>query len=420
LNTLFVRTILLSMAVLFAVRAGVMLLVCTSAAGDDNGAQQTAVSSERAFTDDQLALFAGEPPPMVPSTRVSLVPAAMKLDLVARPRIVDFRSAVYEAPSAGTFVNFAEPLPSASPSRAQGGRFHDEWSWTDAAAASPADPRIAFAEWSAALAMLALAFFGIWHLHRPLRNVTRAARASASGGCLATAIREEGPGELRRVVRAFNEMLRRRNDALEAQAAALAGLAQHMEYQAARLRTRALEVTEWHKRVAFVEDIDSFTDIAQQLLEVAGRGTAAGQVVSVDGFLRDRFSMIGTMDGALFACDLKAGPQFVMSRPLLERLMSNLVDNALEHGEPPIEIRTSRDQSGWLLTVRDHGAGIHESELATATKPFVRLSATQRTSQHWGLGLAVVARLARRCGASLELRNHPDGGLCVRLVLPAA
>jgi two-component system, OmpR family, osmolarity sensor histidine kinase EnvZ len=221
------------------------------------------------------------------------------------------------------------------------------------------------------------------------------------------------------VVRAFNEMARRRNEAIEAQAAVLAGLARHMEYQAARLRTRALEVSEWNKRVGFVEDIDSFSDIAQQLLDVAGHGDSEEQQVSVDSFLRDRFSMIGTMDGALFACDLKAGPQFMMSRPLLERLMTNLVDNALAHGEPPIEIRTSRDQHGWHLSVRDHGPGISASQMPGATPSFVRLNETHSLTQHWGLGLSVVARLARSCGASLKLGNHPDGGLWVRLVLPA-
>jgi two-component system osmolarity sensor histidine kinase EnvZ len=54
-----------------------------------------------------------------------------------------------------------------------------------------------------------------------------------------------------------------------------------------------------------------------------------------------------------------------------------------------------------------------------ATTPFVRLSANQGSHQHWGLGLSVVARLARSCGANLKLGNHPDGGLWVRLVLPA-
>jgi two-component system osmolarity sensor histidine kinase EnvZ len=420
LNTLFVRTILLSMLVLFSVHAGVMLLVSGPTAGDDESALQTAVVNERSFAVDPLE-NAAELPSAVPMAPVSLVPAAMKLDLAARPKIVDLHPAVYEVPAAsalsevpaaGALNDVAAPWTPRAPDS-----LHDDSPWLDEAQAWPLDSRFAFAEW--ALSVVILALFSLRCVQRPLRSVTHAAREAACGRRVAATVREEGPSELRRVVRAFNEMSRRRNEALEAQAAALAGLAQHMEYQAARLRTRALEVNEWHKRVAFVEDIDSFSDIAQQLLEVAGRGNSAGQVVSVDSFLRDRFSMIGTMDGALFACDLKAGPRFVMSRPLLERLMSNLVDNALEHGEPPIEIRTSRDQDGWLLSVRDHGTGIEASEMTSATKPFVRLNATQRSTQHWGLGLSVVARLARSCGASLKLGNHPDGGLWVRIVLPA-
>jgi two-component system osmolarity sensor histidine kinase EnvZ len=413
LNTLFVRTILLSMVVLISVHAGVMLLVCGSTAGSDESALQTAVVTERSFSGDPLE-SAAELSLTAPMAPVSLVPAAMKLDLAARPKIVDLHPAVYEVPAAGASLSdVAVPWTPRPPDS-----LRDDSPWFDEAQTLPLDSRFAFAEWALSVVILALAFFSLWRLPRPLRSVTHAAREAACGRRVAAAVREEGPSELRRVVRAFNEMSRRRNEALEAQAAALAGLAQHMEYQAARLRTRALEVNEWHKRVAFVEDIDSFSDIAQQLLEVAGRGNSAEQVVSVDGFLRDRFSMIGTMDGALFACDLKAGPQFVMSRPLLERLMSNLVDNALEHGEPPIEIRTSRNHDGWLLSVRDHGTGIKASEMASATKPFVRLSATQKSTQHWGLGLSVVARLARSCGASLKLGNHPDGGLWVRIILP--
>ncbi len=420
LNTLFVRTILLSMVVLLSVRLAVVLLVSEPAASNDGAAQQSAVFTGQPGFGDGLETVS-EPLAAAPMAPVSLAPAAMKLDLVARPRIVDFRPAVYEAPGSAGLIGVADTWAPRMPDGAL-----DNPAWSDEALESwPVDSRLAFAEWGLSLVILALACLLLWRVQRPLRNVAHAARETAAaaqtscGRRAAAAVREEGPSELRCVVRAFNELSRRRNEALEEQATALAALAQHMEHQAARLRSRALEVNEWHKRVAFVEDIDSFSDIAQQLLQVAGRGNGAEQVVSVDGFLRDRFSMIGTMDGALFACDLKAGPQFVMPRPLLERLMSNLVDNALEHGEPPIEIRTSRDAHGWLLSVRDHGAGIRASEMASATTPFVRLSANQGSHQHWGLGLSVVARLARSCGANLKLGNHPDGGLWVRLVLPA-
>jgi two-component system osmolarity sensor histidine kinase EnvZ len=412
LNTLFVRSILLSMLVLISVHACVTLLVSEPAAGSDDRALQTAVFTGRAFADDPLDNAGGTwGAPVAP---VSLVPATMKLDLAARPRIVDVRPAVYEVPAAGALMDIAAP---STPGSSNG--LHDDSPFAGAAPAAPLDSRFAVAEWVMSLVMLILACLSLWRVQRPLRNVAHAARETACGRRVAPTVREEGPSELRHVVRAFNEMARRRNEAIEAQAAVLAGLARHMEYQAARLRTRALEVSEWNKRVGFVEDIDSFSDIAQQLLDVAGHGDSEEQQVSVDSFLRDRFSMIGTMDGALFACDLKAGPQFMMSRPLLERLMTNLVDNALAHGEPPIEIRTSRDQHGWHLSVRDHGPGISASQMPGATPSFVRLNETHSLTQHWGLGLSVVARLARSCGASLKLGNHPDGGLWVRLVLPA-
>jgi hypothetical protein len=49
----------------------------------------------------------------------------------------------------------------------------------------------------------------------------------------------------------------------------------HLESHAARLRERALQVKEWHKRVAFVEDIDLFSNLARQFVE--GTQPSTGQ-----------------------------------------------------------------------------------------------------------------------------------------------
>ncbi|RFU44816.1 sensor histidine kinase [Paraburkholderia sp. DHOC27] len=434
---------MLSVAVLVSVRAGVMLWMPAAASNDAVRTLPAAAFDGRAL---DARAFDGHTPDarldsfdmnersdlsamsssIAPPARVTLMPVAARVELAARPSIVDIRSAVYEPSQAGALIGSGEAetvawsAPAALPDDAQGSTFFA------APVAQPAQlARLAVAEWLAALGLLALASMGVWQVRRPLLDMTRAAHAFASGRRCTAAIREAGPHELRRVVGSFNDMLRRRNEALDAQSAALAGLARHMENQAARLLDRALEVSEWHQRVALVEDIDAFADIAQQLLDIADPGQAEGQRVGVDSFLRDRYSMIGTLDQSLFICDLQAGSSFVMPRALLERLMTNLVDNALAHGAPPVEIRTARQAAdagrpgGWLLSVRDHGAGIDEDALASATQPFVRLNHTPRGGQHWGLGLAVVARLARRCGASLELGNHPDGGLWVRLVVRA-
>jgi K+-sensing histidine kinase KdpD len=100
--------------------------------------------------------------------------------------------------------------------------------------------------------------------------------------------------------------------------------------------------------------------------------------------------------------------------------MSNLVDNALDHGVPPIEIKTSRVRDEWILSIRDHGAGIKPSELSNATSTFVRLARTENNGRHWGLGLALVKKLVSDAEGRLILGNHSDGGLFVRMVFSAS
>ncbi|HEX7910337.1 MAG TPA: ATP-binding protein, partial [Paraburkholderia sp.] len=122
----------------------------------------------------------------------------------------------------------------------------------------------------------------------------------------------------------------------------------------------------------------------------------------------------------LFALDLRAGASFRLPRTLLDRLVTNLVDNALEHGTPPVDIATARDDEHWVISVRDHGAGIPDDRIAAAMKPFVRLDTARGGEGHCGLGLAIVARLAHDRGGRCQVRNHAQGGLEVRIELPVA
>ncbi len=77
------------------------------------------------------------------------------------------------------------------------------------------------------------------------------------------------------------------------------------------------------------------------------------------------------------------------------------ITRALEHGAPPVDIRTARSDGHWVISVRDHGAGIPDDRIAAAMKPFVRLDAARGGEGHCGLGLAIVARLAHDRGADV-------------------
>ncbi|MCU1314768.1 MAG: hypothetical protein JWN63_90 [Candidatus Acidoferrum typicum] len=274
-----------------------------------------------------------------------------------------------------------------------------------------------------ALSTLSLALILLLLVRRqvlqPMLSVAQAAREFGAGG-RPEGVVVQGPRRLRDLIRSFNEMMRHLNEVSDDQAVMLAGVAHDLKAPLTRLKLRAAVISAEDDRVDFTGDIDSLIGIVHQFFVVAGRGPDEEPPVSVETFLREQFSITDSADAPLVSVDPKAGPLFTLQRTALDRLVTNLVDNALEHGAPPIEIATSRDERNWIISVRDHGAGIPEDRMAAAMKPFVRLGGAYAHNGHYGLGLAIVARLAHERGGRCDVHNHVNGGLCVRIALPLA
>ncbi len=91
----------------------------------------------------------------------------------------------------------------------------------------------------------------------------------------------------------------------------------------------------------------------------------------------------------------------------LERVVTNLLDNAAVHGAPPVEVSVDAPAPGWArLVVTDAGAGMQPTLLATATQRFARAQ-DARPRPGSGLGLSLVDALVT--GAAGELRLCHQG-----------
>lgn len=258
-----------------------------------------------------------------------------------------------------------------------------------------------------------LALLVAWQMQRPIARVAQAARVIARGRRPAL-LPEQGPHELRDLSHAFNDMAKRLAEAEDNQAIMLAGIAHDLKSPLTRLRLRADLIDNEGSREGFVRDIKSIDHIVQQFLAYARDEADTSPPVSVDAFLREQFPA----EDSLFVSHLRAGEAFQLPRTLLDRVMSNLVDNALEHGEPPVRLATWRDGAAGYIEVSDCGAGIAEDQVALAMRPFVRLDASRGGEGHCGLGLALVGRLVEGRGGSVRLDRSPGGGLRVTLCLP--
>lgn len=116
----------------------------------------------------------------------------------------------------------------------------------------------------------------------------------------------------------------------------------------------------------------------------------------------------------------ETAPVRVMAdRELLSRALANLIDNALKYGADRVTVSVRRDPAFAVLAVSDNGPGIEDHDLHRATERFVRLD-NARTRPGAGLGLAMVAAVARLHGGAIALSGRDDGasGLVVAVRLP--
>jgi len=121
-----------------------------------------------------------------------------------------------------------------------------------------------------------------------------------------------------------------------------------------------------------------------------------------------------------------AGPcPFHGDRELIWRAVENLLRNAVRHTDPDrgvvLTLDAGRRKAQWLIQVRDFGPGVPEEEVEKIFKPFYRVQESRdRGSGGHGLGLSIAANAVRRHGGTIDARNGADGGLVVRVRLPAA
>jgi two-component system sensor histidine kinase CpxA len=112
------------------------------------------------------------------------------------------------------------------------------------------------------------------------------------------------------------------------------------------------------------------------------------------------------------------------SRDALYSAFENVIRNALAYTQDGTTVtvrllRDPRDARRVLITVRDHGPGVPQSELTRIFEPFYRTdSARTRSSGGTGLGLAIARRAVEWHGGTICARNAEGGGLEVVIALP--
>jgi signal transduction histidine kinase len=114
-------------------------------------------------------------------------------------------------------------------------------------------------------------------------------------------------------------------------------------------------------------------------------------------------------------------PAWVTGDPaLVERVVANLVDNAMSYNVPDgwVEVVTGTTGAGAFVSVANAGPPVAPEMVDRLLNPFQRLDRTADDGHH-GLGLSIVQSIAVSHSAELSVRARPEGGLAIRVDFPA-
>jgi signal transduction histidine kinase len=266
----------------------------------------------------------------------------------------------------------------------------------------------------------------------PIRSIAGTAKR-ISENRLGDRVRLAGPrDEVFDLASAFDAMLDRVEGAVEGQRRFAANASHELRTPLTVIKTEAEVALDDPE--ATVEDL---REVARAVVEGADRAEALLDgllllAVSNEGTRRnDDVDLAQVTDRSLQAIDMEARAAHVSLRtdvesvsvrgdePLLERLIGNLVENAVRHGKRGGVARLALSRSGGhaVIRVSNDGPCIAPQALEKLSQPFERLD--RGRSRGTGLGLSIVRAITEAHGGSLRLAAPAAGGLDVEVRLPS-
>ena len=221
--------------------------------------------------------------------------------------------------------------------------------------------------------------------------------------------------EILPLVRAVNDVLRRLDKEYERQRRFIASAAHELRTPIAILRIKVEAAQEAATR-RLGGDVDRLANLTEQLLDLQ-RLDAVRNDEDIDLAALVR-RVAADLAPLLIASDRTIEVVIRSTRPIrgdvgaIKRVVTNLVQNAIEHGGRHVTIRVS----GPVFEVEDNGPGIPPEERERVFEPFHRLRPRSTGS---GLGLNLVQQVVERHGGRVSILGAADGGTIVRVEFPA-
>lgn len=278
---------------------------------------------------------------------------------------------------------------------------------------------------------------------QPVRAAARVAERLADG-LLGERMVVRGKDEMATLARSFNEMaeslqlqIHRMEDLSRLQRRFVSDVSHELKTPLTTIRIAAeilhaardrLDPAAARSAELLTAQLDRFEALLADLLEMSRFDAGAAMLDAERRDVRDvvvtavdQATALAAQKGVWLHVELPDGPVVADVDPRrIERILRNLLVNALEHAEQnPVEIRLAADDAALGVRVRDHGVGMTPEESGHVFDRFWRADpARARTTGGTGLGLAISQEDAHLHGGRLEVWSRPGQGASFLLTLP--
>ncbi len=230
---------------------------------------------------------------------------------------------------------------------------------------------------------------------------------------------ETGSIEMVNLAKSFNQMTANVQELAQDRELMLAGISHDLRTPLARMRL-AIEMLPEESQYLIGEmnqDIDDMQAIIQQFIDYSKSDSQKNkQFISIKDLIEPIVQRYQS-DGIDISLQLNDDFDVCIEKNNIKRVITNLIENALHYGKPPIEVIVKQTKLSFTLAIIDHGEGIADVIPSTLFKPFTRANKARNT-KGTGLGLAIVKRIVLQHKGHVELIPLNPKGIQVLIEIP--
>lgn len=271
------------------------------------------------------------------------------------------------------------------------------------------------------LVLIAVAVLFLRNQVKPIERLAHAAEAFGKGQVV-PGFKPHGSTEVRMAAQAFLTMRERIDRYLQQRTDMLAGVSHDLKTPLTRFKLQLAMMGDGTDVAALKEDVAEMEHMLDEYLDFArGEGGEAAEAADVSEIVREAaMAALKARGGTPDRLDIAVLPGIMLAvkRNALKRCATNIIDNALKHGNH-VGVGLARRDRFVEIVVDDDGPGIPPERREEAFRPFHRLDEGRNLQTGGvGLGLAIARDIARAHGGDLILGQSGMGGLRAVIRLP--